>query len=405
MPLPPGYLVTAVLLACCTFFAVAPPPTCHTRPTGLSFRLGFLVNELPAVALAVLVACTAVGVRRGRHRLGHRGAGGGRDRRPDDRRARRGDLAGVADRGDRRTRAGRGARAGLAGRRHRQRRAAGQRPRSAHALLAPFRVRRRDVEHVADIRYGDGERNRLDVYRHRSHPSGAPTFVHLHGGAFRAGRKDREARPLLYRLARDGWVCVSADYRLSPDATFPDQLVDVKQVVAWTREHGPEFGADPMALVIAGSSAGGHLAADAALTANDPRFQPGFEGVDTSVTAAVLLYPYLGSVDTRAPMPSSPMAFVRGDAPPFFVAHGDPRHVGARRRRPVVRGAAAGRVAPPGRVRRAARGPARLRPVPLAPLRRGRQRRRRLHGVGAGGRRAAAPAGYLTFWAMLNIGR
>jgi acetyl esterase/lipase len=63
-------------------------------------------------------------------------------------------------------------------------------------VFGPFFVRRSDVERVADISCGDaGARNLLDVYRHRSRPSGGPTLVHLHGGALVRGRKDREALP------------------------------------------------------------------------------------------------------------------------------------------------------------------------------------------------------------------
>ena len=65
-------------------------------------------------------------------------------------------------------------------------------------------------------------------------------------------------------------------------------------MLAWVREHGPEYGADPNVVFVAGSSAGGHLASMAALTANDRSLQPGFEHADTSVTAAVSLYGYYG---------------------------------------------------------------------------------------------------------------
>ena len=98
-------------------------------------------------------------------------------------------------------------------------------------------------------------------------------------------------------LASQGWVCISANYRLSPAAEFPDHLVDVKMVVAWVRAHAREYGADPNLVFVAGSSAGGNLASMAALTPNDPAFQPGFEHADTSVTAAVSLYGYYGAAN------------------------------------------------------------------------------------------------------------
>ena len=192
------------------------------------------------------------------------------------------------------------------------------------ALLGPFFKRRYDVERIANISYGNaGVRNLLDVYRHRSHPMGCPVLVHLHGGEFVSGRKNSQSLPLIYQLASQGWVCISANYRLSPAARFPDHLIDAKKVIAWVREHGYEFGADPTTIFLAGNSAGGHMAAMAALTPNDPTFQPGFENVDTSVTAVICQYGYYGYIDKKTGAPSSPMAYSGKDAPPFFVAHGD----------------------------------------------------------------------------------
>jgi acetyl esterase/lipase len=118
-------------------------------------------------------------------------------------------------------------------------------------------------------------------------------------------------------------VCISANYRLMPAATFPDHLIDVKKVIAWVREHGPEYGADPAVVFVAGRSAGGHLASLAALTPTDPAFQPGFERAHTSVTAAISLCGYYSPLDAKERPPSSPLAYVGTGAPPFFVAHGD----------------------------------------------------------------------------------
>jgi acetyl esterase/lipase len=190
-------------------------------------------------------------------------------------------------------------------------------------LLLPLWRRRRDVERVGDMPYGDaGRRNLLDLYRHRAHPPGAPVLIHLHGGGYTQGRKNSQSLPLLYRLASQGWVCVSANYRLRPAAQHPDHLIDLKKVIAWVRAHGHEYGADPTLLFVAGSSAGAHMASLAALTPNDPAFQPGFEDADTSVTAAIGLNGWYGTYYGQGGA-SSPLAHVRPDAPPFFIAHGD----------------------------------------------------------------------------------
>ena len=322
--MPIGYLVTTTVLAVCTVFALAPPRPRHSSPSNVSYWFGFLVNELPFVAFYVLLASTllafgqddiatpvgwvgfvvAVLTTVGLVVVVRRAL---RTRPVLERALSEGLGAGWRSAID----------PELAVRLRR-------RLPVARILFVPFPLRPRAVERIANISYGAaGKWNLLDVYRHRSRPSGAPTLVYLHGGAFRSGRKNREARPLIYRLASQGWVCISANYRLSPAARFPDHLIDLKKVLAWLREHGHEYGADSTVVFVAGSSAGGHLASMAALTPDDPAFQPGFERADTSVTAAISLYGYYGSTGTDERRPSSPMASVRTDAPPFFVTHGD----------------------------------------------------------------------------------
>jgi acetyl esterase/lipase len=173
--------------------------------------------------------------------------------------------------------------------------------------------------------------------------------MQIHGGAWIIGRKDQQGLPLMYHLAARGWVCVAINYRLSPRATWPDHLLDCKRALAWIRGHIAEHGGDPDFVVVTGGSAGGHLSALMALTANQPEYQPGFEHVDTRVAAAVPFYGVYDLVDTfqkpngkpseawlarrflkttiqenRALFESgSPVHRVRADAPPFFVIHGD----------------------------------------------------------------------------------
>src|SRR5438093_1450115 len=130
-------------------------------------------------------------------------------------------------------------------------------------VLLPFPIRHPEVERVRDIVYARaaGRVLRLDVYRHRDHPTACPTLLQIHGGAWMLGSKNEQGLPLMHHLAARGWVCVAADYRLSPRATFPDHLMDLKRAVAWIREHGALYGADPDFLIVTGGSAGAHLAA------------------------------------------------------------------------------------------------------------------------------------------------
>jgi acetyl esterase/lipase len=202
-----------------------------------------------------------------------------------------------------------------------------QRPwsRTMRILLTPIPVRPRRIVRDANLAYGDDRKNRLDVY-HCEPPAGAPVLVYFHGGGYFGGNKHHEARRLLYRFAARGWVCISADYRLRPAVAFPDHLIDAKRVVAWARSNAESYGGDAGTLVVAGSSAGGHLAVLSALTPNDPVFQPGFESADTSISAAVGHYGYYGRYygrDANESPRSDPLAYDATHAPPIWLAHGD----------------------------------------------------------------------------------
>jgi acetyl esterase/lipase len=319
--MPVGYLIQTGLMATLSLSAAARRRPRRSSPFRLSYLFGFVLNW-PVFAFALLVASTALAVDQsgtgspvfwiglglavlasaGLAVLRRRASGTGPalERALDE-----GLGSGWRD----------GVGAELAARLRR-------RPSLASVLVAPVSFRLHGVRRIANVRYGPARRgNLLDLYLDRSGRSGRPTLVYLHGGAFRFGSKRFGARHLLYRLASHGWLCISANYRLHP-AEFPDPLIDVKKVIAWVREQGHEYGADPAAVFVAGSSAGGHLASLAALTPNDPLFQPGFEGADTSVAGVVSLYGYYGPI-ASGEAPSSPLGCVKTNAPPWFVVHGD----------------------------------------------------------------------------------
>jgi len=196
-------------------------------------------------------------------------------------------------------------------------------------LALPLGFGRWKVERIGDISYGPaGKRNLMDLYRPRHGEPTGPTLIYLHGGGFTSGAKRREGQRALFRLAASGWVCIGANYRMSPAVQYPEYVVDLKKVIAWVRSDGIGYGADPERIFLAGGSAGGHIAACAALTANEPVLQPGFEETDTSVSGAIGLYGYYGGLNygnlrPRGPLPSAPVALVGPDAPPFLVIHGE----------------------------------------------------------------------------------
>lgn len=150
-------------------------------------------------------------------------------------------------------------------------------------------------------------------------------LVYLHPGGFHGGNKSREGRALLFHLASQGWVTISANYRVRPHTDYFGHLLDLKRVIGWVRHYGAEYGADPGSLFLSGGSAGGNLASMAALTQNDPRYQPGLEEVDTSVTAVASFYGWYGGYYGVGGAESEVglLGHDAGGAPPFFIAHGE----------------------------------------------------------------------------------
>ena len=220
--------------------------------------------------------------------------------------------------------------------------------RVARAVPLPSR----DIAIQKNIAYLDDgvKAHRLDIIQSKITTTNAPVMLYVHGGAWVFGDKREQGKPMMFELAARGWVCVTVNYRLSPKATWPDHIVDVKAAIAWVKEHIGEYGGDPNFVVISGGSAGGHLAALAALSANDPAFQPGFESVDTSLAGCVSLYGVLEMTSQKDIggrygkglkvllekqvmkttihdhldlfKAASPYHRLRADAPPFLLLHG-----------------------------------------------------------------------------------
>lgn len=217
-------------------------------------------------------------------------------------------------------------------------------------LIKPFRRKREGMKIVKNLQYGPhGKRNMLDIYLPSTGEGPWPTLIYVHGGGWTIGNKEQQGIPLLIHLAANGWACVTINYRLSPRATFPDHIVDVKRAISWVREQGPEYGCDTSLIAITGGSAGGHLTALAGLTPNYAPFQPDFETADTHVDLCMPIYgcyDFLEGSGFRTSVTSmrgflektvmktspvtnrkaweeaSPFHHINPDAPPFFIIHG-----------------------------------------------------------------------------------
>jgi hypothetical protein len=218
-----GFFTTIALVSVLGLAALRPPMPRHSTPWNIQFSLGFLINEQPflglywlaagtvpalathsvdmrlwwlvTVPLAVLIALAvrACSARRVLTAALLRGLG---DHCPQAALLRRSRIP------------------------------------LLRVLFLPFVSYRPDVRRFRNIRYGDAWRGHLlDVYASRRRPHRAPVLIYLHAGGLRMGSKMLGARPLLYRLASRGWVCVSANYRMH--ASYREQLTDVKRVIAW----------------------------------------------------------------------------------------------------------------------------------------------------------------------------
>lgn len=131
-----------------------------------------------------------------------------------------------------------------------------------------------------DIPYGSDPRQRFDVYLPAQAEGGAPVIFMVHGGGWRTGGKAETAvvqNKAPYFTAR-GYVFISINYRMLPDADPWQQAQDVALALAAAQAKARDWGGDPRRFVLMGHSAGAHLVA---LLAADPTLAPGSSWLGT----------------------------------------------------------------------------------------------------------------------------
>lgn len=151
----------------------------------------------------------------------------------------------------------------------------------AQALELP--IPRQVHAHNIQVKGRDGAVLPLRLYRPDAAGQGLlPAVLYLHGGGFTIGSADTHDVMCRRMAELAGVVVASLDYRLAPEYRFPTAVHDSWDALHWLAAHGARYGLDATRLAVAGDSAGGTLAAVAALHARD-RGLP--------LKAQVLIYP------------------------------------------------------------------------------------------------------------------
>jgi arylformamidase len=140
----------------------------------------------------------------------------------------------------------------------------------AALLAAPVAAQRPALPEAREIAYGADALQRLDFYPAANARGAAPLFVFVHGGGWKRGDK-RNATGVakIAHFTGRGFAFASVNYRLVPAAKVEDQAQDVANGLARLIRDARSLGVDPSRIILAGHSAGAHLAA---LVATDPQY-------------------------------------------------------------------------------------------------------------------------------------
>lgn len=114
-----------------------------------------------------------------------------------------------------------------------------------------------------------GAGGRIAVRIYRPHDASRAALVYFHGGGWVIGSLEEADGACRILANRGRVVVVSVDYRLAPETKFPGPVEDAYAAVRWTTDNAADLGVDPARVAVGGSSAGGNLAAAAALVARD----------------------------------------------------------------------------------------------------------------------------------------
>jgi acetyl esterase/lipase len=200
------------------------------------------------------------------------------------------------------------------------------------------------IKVVPNVSYGPLHRQTLDFYL-QSTPLPPPVLINFHGGGWTAHSKEEMNLEILPYLAL-GFAVANVEYRLANEALAPAAIQDARCALHWVIENGGDYYVDPTRVVLAGSSAGGHLALMAGMAPPDGEFDADCPGADPGPVVRAILN-WCGPIDltelTQGPEPRdwalawlgsgpdlaerarrySPLGYVHAGGPPVVTVHGE----------------------------------------------------------------------------------
>jgi acetyl esterase/lipase len=185
---------------------------------------------------------------------------------------------------------------------------------------------------------------RMDLYLPPRGRKPTPVVINIHGGGWNHG--DKESQTGFSPYFKNGFAVANVEYRLTGQATAPAAVEDARCALLYLIKNAKALNIDVNKMVVAGTSAGVHLALMTGLLANDHRFDGACERADSIKVAAIIdqygitdvwdwgYGPYIRSKsavswlgnkakDSVFAASVSPVTFVHKNSPPVFIVHGN----------------------------------------------------------------------------------
>lgn len=140
-----------------------------------------------------------------------------------------------------------------------------------------------------DIPYKKTETSvlKLDVYYPKnSSEEKCPAVLLIHGGGWISGSRENQ-RIMAQHLADNGFVAVTASYRLSPEAQYPAAIIDLKDALRWMKKNAEKYKLNDNQIAVLGTSAGAQLATLVGVTPNSELYEEENELISSEVQAIV----------------------------------------------------------------------------------------------------------------------